>query len=41
MPSDFPPWQSVYGWFARWRDDGTLERINHALVKQDRERVGR
>ena len=41
LPSDFPPWQTVYGWFARWRDDGTLERINHALVKQDRKRVGR
>jgi transposase len=41
LPSDFPPWQTVYGWFARWRDDGTLERINHALVMRDRERVGR
>src|SRR5690348_18384095 len=25
LPSDFPPWQTVYGYFAIWRDDGTLE----------------
>jgi hypothetical protein len=24
-----------------WRDDGRFERINHALVMADRERVGR
>ena len=23
LPSDFPPWRTVYGYFARWRDDGT------------------
>ena len=27
--------------FAAWRDDGCFERINHALVMADRERVGR
>src|SRR6516225_5224479 len=26
LPSDFPPWQTVYGYFAAWRDDGTLAR---------------
>ena len=26
---------------AAWRDDGGFERINHALVMADRERVGR
>jgi transposase len=26
---------------AAWRDDGRFERINHALVMADRERVGR
>jgi len=41
MPSDLPPWQTVYRWFAAWRDDGRLEAINHALVMADRERVGR
>ena len=26
---------------SAWRDDGRFERINHALVMADRERVGR
>ena len=41
MPDTFPPWRTVYRWFARLRDDGTWETINHHLVMQDRERVGR
>ena len=41
MPSDLPPWQTVYRWFATWRDNGLFERINHALVMADREQVGR
>ena len=32
---------TIYRWFATWRDDGRFERINHALVMADRERVGR
>ena len=39
--SDLPPWGTIYRWFAVWRDDGRFERINHALVMADRERVGR
>jgi transposase len=41
MPHSFPPWRTVYRWFARLRDDGTWETINHYLVMRDRERVGR
>ncbi len=41
LPSDFPPWQTVYRWFAAWRDQGVFETINHVLVMVDRERVGR
>jgi transposase len=41
LPNDFPPWGTIYRWFAAWRDDGCFERINHALVMADRERVGR
>lgn len=41
LPSDLPPWQTVYRWFAAWRDSGVFEKINHALVLIDRERVGR
>ena len=41
LPDGFPPFLTVYRWFARFRDDGTWERINHYLVMMDRERVGR
>jgi putative transposase len=41
LPNDFPPWQTVYRWFAAWRDGGLFEKINHALVMADRQRVGR
>src|ERR1700751_1871683 len=41
LPNDLPPWETIYRWFAAWRDDGRFERMNHALVMADRERVGR
>ena len=41
MPDSFPPWNTVYRWFAWLRDDGAWETINHHLVMRDRERVGR
>src|SRR3954468_23622022 len=41
MPTDLPPWPTVYRWFAAWRDDGLFETIHHALVMSDRARVGR
>ena len=28
LPKDFPPWGTVYYYFARWRDEGTLQAIN-------------
>ena len=31
LPSDFPPWQTVYGYFRRWRDNGTWQRIHRYL----------
>src|SRR5258708_15046809 len=41
LPTDFPPWGTIYRWFAAFRDDGRFEAINHTLVMADRERVGR
>jgi len=41
LPRDFPPWQTVYWWFARWRVDGTFERLNAALREVLRVRLGR
>ena len=31
LPEAYGPWQSVYARFAKWRDDGTLETVLHAL----------
>jgi transposase len=41
LPNDFPSVSTVQGYFYRWRDDGTWERINHALVMAVREAMGR
>jgi transposase len=41
LPSDFPPWQTVYGYFAAWRDDGTLARLHVALRARARAAAGR
>ena len=32
LPHDLLPKSTVYDYFARWRDDGTLRRINDRLV---------
>src|SRR5476649_1430637 len=41
LPSELPPWSTIYRWFAKFRDEGRFERINHALVMRERERIGR
>src|SRR5271166_3225784 len=41
LPEHFPPHQTAYRWFIRFREDGTWESLNHHLVMMDRERVGR
>lgn len=41
IPKEFPPYSTVQGYFYRWAHDGTLARINHALVVASRERKGR
>jgi putative transposase len=41
LPEDFPPWRTVYGYFAAWRDDGTLARIHDQLREQARAVAGR
>ena len=28
LPSDFPPWQTVYGYYWQWRNNGLWEQIN-------------
>jgi putative transposase len=42
LPRDFPPWETVYWWFRRWRIDPTFERLNAALREVfKRARLGR
>ncbi len=41
LPHDLPPWQTVYYYLRRWQREGVWNRVHHALVMADRERVGR
>ncbi|MBV9452618.1 MAG: transposase [Rubrobacter sp.] len=42
LPSDFPPWETVfYWWFRRRRIDGTFEHLNTALRERVRTSLGR
>ena len=41
LPTCFPPRQTVYGWFAAFRNAGVWEAVNHLLVMRDREHGGR
>ena len=41
LPKEFAPVSTVQGYFYRWRDDGTWERINQALLMAAREAMGR
>jgi len=41
LPKDLPPRSTVNRYFCRWSDDGTLDRLHHALYVQCREQAGR
>src|SRR3954454_25396695 len=41
LPHDLLPKSTVYDYFARWRDDGTLERLNRLLREAVRVQEGR
>jgi putative transposase len=41
LSKDFPPWQTVYGYYWRWTQSGLWERVNEALVRQVRQSEGR
>ena len=41
LPVEFPPFQTVYGFYRRWTAVGAWERINDALRDRERVRVGR
>jgi transposase len=41
LPKDLPPRSTVNEYFRRWRDDGTLDRLHHALYVTCRTQAGR
>jgi len=41
LPKDFPHWKTVNDYFAKWRKDGTWQRLNDALREQGRTAAGR
>jgi putative transposase len=41
LPHDFPPWQTVYGYYGRWRNNGLWDTLNLLVVKAVRQQEGR
>lgn len=41
MPSDLPPWDSCYGYFARWKKEGVWARAHDALRDRLRLKSGK
>ena len=41
MPHDLLPWSTAWGYFRRWRKDGTWQRIHDGLRPRVREAEGR
>jgi putative transposase len=41
LPHEYPPWQTVYWWFRRFRLDGTWDQLNASLREHVRMLVGR
>lgn len=41
LPHDFPPWDTVYGYFNRWRKANVWEQIHQQLYGQMRTKLER
>lgn len=41
LPHDFPPWRTVYEYFAAWKADGTWDAVHGALRRTLRVKEGR
>ncbi|WP_328978484.1 IS5 family transposase [Streptomyces canus] len=41
LPHDFPNWNTVYGYFAKWQSDGIFSQLNGLLRELVRQREGR
>ncbi|WTW91132.1 IS5 family transposase [Streptomyces canus] len=41
LPHDFPNWNTVYGYFAKWQSDGIFTQLNGLLRELVRQQEGR
>ncbi|MFI9616741.1 IS5 family transposase [Streptomyces sp. NPDC052023] len=41
MPVDFPPWDRIYAFFRRWRDNALVREFHDRLRAKVREKLGR
>ena len=41
LPHDFPAWETVYGYFRRFQQEGVWEAINRVLLRKTRQHEGR
>ncbi len=41
LPHDFAPWETVYGYFAKWADEGVFAQLNGLLRQFLRQKEGR
>ena len=41
LPHDFPPWQTVYYYFRRFKQDGTWKKVHDDLREKVRVKAGR
>lgn len=41
LPHDFPHWNTAYGYFAKWQQEGVFARLNGLLRRLLREKEGR
>lgn len=41
LPNDYPPWESVYHYFAAWRDEAVFEQLGGLLRRLVRHDAGR
>jgi len=41
LPKEYPPWESVYYYFRKWKRDGLIEETHDILVEKIRIRIGK
>ena len=41
LPHDFPPWQTVFNHFRKWRTRGLWQSLHESLRRTERQRVGK